>query len=448
MSQHIQPTPGASTRPRSRPRRTWRTLVALLIVILLAIGTALLLAKCAGGASSTPGGAGGRGGRGANITVGIATATLGDVPITVTALGTVTPEATVSVVSRVTGQLEQVRFVEGQMVRRGQPLAQVDPAPFQAALNQVRGQLARDQASLADAQLDLKRYEALITQNSIAGQTRDTQAALVKQDLGVVAADTGAVETARLNLQWTGIVSPVAGRVGIRQIDAGNQVSANGATPIAIVTQIDPIDVIFAVPESAIAGIVRHANFGANLPVTAYDRSGGQVLAQGSLATLDNVIDTTTGTVKGKARFTNPGGALFPNQFVNVTVLVDTLKNQVIVPSTAVRHGPDGDFVWVLQPDKTVKQTPVTSGPATAETTSIAAGLSAGETVSTDGGDRLTDGASVNLPSGRGASAGGAAAGAAPAAAGAHSGGHHKHGGATNSATNGASGGAGGGGGG
>jgi membrane fusion protein, multidrug efflux system len=455
MSQTIQPIPGSSTRPRSRPRRTWRTLVGLVIVVLLAIGAALLLAKCAAGTSST----GGLGARGrANITVGTATATLGDVPITVTALGTVTPEATVSVVSRVTGQLNQVRFIEGQMVRRGQPLAQIDPAPFQAALNQAVGQLARDQASLADAQLDLKRYDALVAQNSISGQTRDTQAALVKQDQGVVAADKGAVAAARLNLQWTSIASPVAGRVGIRQIDPGNQISANGATPIAIVAQIDPIDVIFAVPESAIAGIVRHPNFGAGLPVTAYDRAGGQVLAQGSLATLDNVIDTTTGTVKGKARFANPGGALFPNQFVNVTVLVDTLQNQVIVPTTAIRHGPQGDFVWVLQPDKTVKQTPVTSGPGTAETTSVSSGLAAGATVITDGGDRLTDGASVNLPSQKSganasSSGGGAASGAAPTAgapttgakAGAH---HHKGGGATNSAqksTGSASGGGGGG---
>lgn len=438
MSQNIQPIPGASTRPRSRPRRTWRTLVGLVIVVLLAIGAALLLAKCAAGTPSTQGGFGGRGR--ANITVGIATATLGDVPITVTALGTVTPEATVSVVSRVTGQLTQVRFVEGQMVRRGQPLAQIDPAPFQAALNQASGQLARDEASLADARLDLKRYIALVAQNSIATQTRDTQAALVKQDEGTVANDKGAVDAARLNLQWTSIVSPVAGRVGIRQIDPGNQVSANGTTPIAIVTQIDPIDVIFAVPESAIAGIVSHPDFGAGLPVTAYDRAGGKVLAQGSLATLDNVIDTTTGTVKGKARFANPGGALFPNQFVNVTVLIDTLKNQVIVPTTAIRHGPQGDFVWVLQPDKTVKQTPVTSGPGTAETTSVSSGLSAGETVITDGGDRLTDGASVNLPSGH-AGASGAATGASPAAAGAHAGGHHKGGGATNSATAGGGGG-------
>ncbi len=403
MSQTIQPIPGASPRPRRRS--ALRTLVGIGAVIVIAIGAAILLAKCA---SSGGGGPTGFGRRGANITVGVATATLGDMPITVSALGTVTPVATVSVVSRVTGQLDQVRFSEGQMVRRGDVLAQIDPAPFEAALSQAEGTLARDEATLAGAQRDLARYQTLLAQNSIARQTVEDEVATVKQDEGVVAADEGAVGTARLNLQWSRITSPVAGRVGIRQIDPGNQVSANGTTPIAIVTQIDPIDVIFAVPEDAIGQIVRHPNFGAGLPVTAFDRAGGEAIAQGSLATLDNVIDTTTGTVKGKARFANPSGALFPNQFVNVTVLVDTLKNQVIVPATAIRHGPQGDFVWVLQPDKTVKQTPVTSGPGTGETTSIVSGLSAGQTVITDGGDRLTDGASVNLPNQLGGPAGAA----------------------------------------
>jgi len=291
------------------------------------------------------------------------------------------------------------------MVRRGDVLAVIDPAPFQAALSQAQGTLAHDQALLADARLDLNRYNTLVAQHSIATQTRDTQAALVKQDEGLVASDQGTVATARLNLQWSRIVAPVAGRVGIRQIDAGNQISANGSTPIAVVTQIDPIDVIFAVPEDAIPSIVRHPNFGAGLPVTAYDRAGGAAIGTGSLATIDNVVDTTTGTVKGKARFGNPAGALFPNQFVNITVLVDTLKNQVIVPTTAVRHGPNGDFVWVAQAQQggkadqaTVKSTPVKAGPGTGETTSIASGLSAGETVITDGGDRLRDGATVTLP--------------------------------------------------
>jgi multidrug efflux system membrane fusion protein len=407
--------------------------MAIVLVIAVAVGVGLLLSKCAAG--SQPASPFGRGGR-PTVTVGIAQATVGDVPITVTALGTVTPEATVSVISRVTGELQQVRFTEGQMVRRGDVLAQVDPAPFQAALAQAQGSLAHDEASLADAELDLKRYNTLVAQNSIATQTRDTQAALVKQDQGLVAADKGAVDTARLNLQWSRIISPVAGRVGIRQVDAGNQISANGSTPIAVVTQIDPIDVIFAIPEDAIPSIVRHPDFGAGLPVTAYDRTGGAAIGTGSLATIDNVVDTTTGTVKGKARFGNPTGALFPNQFVNITVLVDTLKNQIMVPTTAVRHGPSGDFVWVLQEDKTVKQTAVTTGPGTAETTSIVSGLSAGETVVTDGGDRLRDGASVTLPRGATGASGGAG------------GAHGKGGGAKRGAPGGASqgGGAGGGG--
>jgi multidrug efflux system membrane fusion protein len=404
MSQPIQPTAGQTPRPRRR--RTWRTLLAVVVVVAVAVGVGVLLSKCAAG--SQPASPFGRGGR-PTVTVGIAQATTGDVPITVTALGTVTPEATVSVISRVTGELQQVRFTEGQMVKRGDVLAQVDPAPFQAALAQAQGSLAHDEASLADAELDLKRYNTLVAQNSIATQTRDTQAALVKQDQGLVASDKGAVDTARLNLQWSRIVSPVAGRVGIRQVDAGNQISANGSTPIAVVTQIDPIDVIFAVPEDAIPSIVRHPDFGAGLPVTAYDRTGGAAIGTGSLATIDNVVDTTTGTVKGKARFGNPTGALFPNQFVNITVLVDTLKNQIMVPTTAVRHGPSGDFVWVLQQDKTVKQTAVTTGPGTAETTSIVSGLSAGDTVVTDGGDRLRDGASVTLPRGATGATGGAA---------------------------------------
>ncbi len=394
MSQTIQPNAGPAPRPRRR--RTWRTLVGIALVVVVAIGAALLLARCAAGGAGQ-GGAFGGGAR-PTITVGVAQATLGDVPINVTALGTVTPEATVSVISRVTGQLSAVRFTEGQMVRRGDVLAVVDPAPFQAALDQAKGALARDAASLAGAQTDLARYKTLLAQNSIARQTEEDQAATVKQDEGLVASDKGAVATAQLNLTWSRIVSPVSGRVGIRQIDAGNQISANSTTPIAVVTQMDPIDIIFAVPEDAIPSIVRHPDFGAGLPVTAYGRTGGGVLAQGSLATIDNVIDTTTGTVKGKARFANPSGALFPNQFVNVTVLVDTLKNQVIVPTTAIRHGPQGDFVYVLQPDDTVKVTPVKSGPGTGETTSIASGLAAGQTVITEGGDRLRDGAAVTLP--------------------------------------------------
>ncbi|MGH6970815.1 MAG: efflux RND transporter periplasmic adaptor subunit, partial [Caulobacteraceae bacterium] len=312
MSHTIQPQAPASPTPRRRGG--WRTLLVILVVVAIAVIVAVLLARWASGA----GGAAGRRFVRPTVTVGIAKATLGQMPITVSALGTVTPEQTVSVISRVTGQLQAVRFTEGQMVRKGEALAQIDPAPFQAALAQAQGALAHDEATLAGAKLDLARYRTLVAQNSIARQTEEDQAATVKTEEGQVAADKAAAQTARINLDWTRIASPIAGRVGLRQIDAGNQVSANGTTPIAVVTQIDPIDVIFAVPESAIPSIVSHPDFGRGLPVTAYGRGGTTVIAKGSLATIDNVVDTTTGTVKGKARFANPTAALFPNQFVNV----------------------------------------------------------------------------------------------------------------------------------
>ena len=402
MSQTIQPPAGPAPRPRRRfwpSWRSWRTLVGIAVVIAVAIGLAVLLTRCVASGGQTGGFAAGR--NRPTITVGVAKATLGDVPITVSALGTVTPEATVSVISRVTGQINAVNFTEGQLVGKGYVLATIEPAPFQAALDQAKGTLAQAEAALAGAKVDLDRYARLMAQNSVAKQTYDDQIATVRQAQGTVAADKGAVATAQVNLNWTRLTSPVGGRVGLRQIDAGNQVTANSTTPIAVVTQLDPIDVIFAVPEDAIASISRHPNFGAGLPVTAYDRTGGAALAQGSLATIDNVIDTTTGTVKGKARFANPNAALFPNQFVNVTVLVDTLKSQVVVPTTAIRHGPQGDFVYVLQPDSTVKVRQVKAGPGTGESTSIASGLAAGETVITEGGDRLRDGAPVTLPHNR-----------------------------------------------
>jgi multidrug efflux system membrane fusion protein len=289
-----------------------------------------------------------------------------------------------------------VAFKEGQIVRRGQLLAQIDPRPFQVALDQARGTLLHDQALLTNAEVDLKRYSLLHAQDSISGQTYDTQAALVRQDEGTVATDRAAVANARLNLSFTRITAPVAGRIGLRQVDPGNLITANQATPFTVVTQLDPITVVFSAPESQIGPIAAHG--AAGLPVTAYDRAGGAVLAQGTLATLDNLIDPTTGTVKAKASFANPGGGLFPNQFVNVVLLVDTLKNQIVIPTTAVRHGPQGDFVWLLQADKTVKSGVVKIGPGTAETVSVVSGLSVGQSVITDGGDRLRNGAKVVLP--------------------------------------------------
>ncbi|HEY2178312.1 MAG TPA: efflux RND transporter periplasmic adaptor subunit [Caulobacteraceae bacterium] len=401
MSETYPPPP----RPpyRRAPRRSrLRTPVSIVVVILLALALAALLTFCVaqgGGGAGRGGRGGGRGGPGGGrpaITVGVAKAVSGDIPITISALGTVTPLATVSVNARVSGMLDKVNFREGQIVRKGQLLAQIDPRPFQAAVGQAKGTLAHDEALLANARVDLARYAKLHAEDSIAAQTYDTQAALVRQDAATVVSDKANVESAALNLSFTHIVAPIGGRVGLRQIDPGNQITANEATPFAVVTQVDPITVIFSVPESAIGPIERQG--GAGLATTALDRAGGTALAQGRLATLDNLIDTTTGTVKARSVFRNAGSALFPNQFVNVTLLVDTLHNQVVVPTTAVRHGPQGDFVWVLQPDQTVKSRPVKVGPGTAETISIVSGLAIGETVITDGGDRLKEDAKVVLP--------------------------------------------------
>jgi multidrug efflux system membrane fusion protein len=381
-------------------------MIAIGGVILAAVALAIALTFCArqsGGPSAARGGGAGGGGFGGPggrpaITVGVSKAVAGAMPIEINALGTVTPLANVNVNARVSGMLDSVAFREGQLVRAGQLLAQIDPRPFQVALQQATAQLAHDQALLRDAQLDLNRYRTLKSQDSIAGQQVDTQAALVGQYQATIAADQAAVDNARLNLSFTRIASPVSGRVGLRQIDPGNQITANSSTPIVVVTEISPISVIFSLPEGDIPAVTHNARGGAGLSVTALDRAGGTVLAHGALTTLDNLIDTTTGTVKARAQFANADGALFPNEFVNVTILVDTLQDQVIVPTTAIRHGPQGDFVWVLQPDQTVRMRPVTVGPGTPETVSVASGLHVGETVITEGGDRLRDGGKVVLP--------------------------------------------------
>ncbi|HEY1879949.1 MAG TPA: efflux RND transporter periplasmic adaptor subunit [Caulobacteraceae bacterium] len=400
MSDYSPYSAAPSGRP-ARRRRPGRTLIAIVVVIAIAVAIAALLTFCtmqsgkAGGRGGRGGFGGGAGGRPA-ITVGVAKAVAGDIPIQVSALGAVTPVATVSVNARVSGELTRIAFREGQMVRKGQLLAQIDPRPFQAALDQSIGTLGHDEANLAGAQRDLARYARLHAQDSIAAQTYDDQVATVKQDTGLVESDRAAVDGARLNLAFSRIIAPISGRVGLRQIDPGNQISANQATPFTVVTQMDPITVIYSVPEDDIGPIEKQG--GAGLTTSVYDRAGGNLLATGKLATLDNLIDTTTGTVKARSVFPNAGGKLFPNQFVNVTLLVDILKNQVTVPTTAVRHGPQGDFVWVLQSDQTVTARPVKVGPATSETVSIASGLNLGETVITDGGDRLKEGAKVVLP--------------------------------------------------
>ncbi len=375
-------------------------LAALALVIWLAVALVHGAGKGGGGAGGGGFGGGGRRGRGAT-TVGVATATLADVPVTLDGLGTVTPAATVTVSPQVSGVITEILYKEGQTVKKGQALAVIDPRPLRMQLLQAQGNLTRDEAQLANARLLLERDRTLLAQDSIARQDVDTQAALVKQLEGTVTTDKAAVGTAQLNLGYSRVTAPVSGRVGLRVVDVGNFISAGSSTGIAVITEVSPIDVQFTVPQDDVPRLEAQARQ-ATLAATAYDRTKTTVLDQGQFSTLDNRVDATTGTVKAKARFPNTRGTLFPSQFVNVRVALQTLHNVVVVPVTAVRTGPSGDFVWKLNADRTVSLRKVTRGPGTPTATSIVQGLYAGERVITEGGDRLTDGASVQLPGDRG----------------------------------------------
>jgi multidrug efflux system membrane fusion protein len=311
--------------------------------------------------------------------------------------------------------ITKILFKEGQTVRKGEALAEIDPRPLREQLNQALGNQTRDEAQLANARLVLQRDQTLLAQDSIARQDVDTQAALVKQLEGTAMTDKAAEGTARLNLAYTRISAPVGGRIGLRTVDEGNLVSSGDATGIAVITQTEPIDIAFSIPQDRLPAIQARVASGAQLPVAAYDRTRTNKLDGGVFSTFDNLVDTTTGTVRAKARFKNEGGALFPNQFVNVRLLLDTVKGAVVVPITALRNGRDGDYVYVLQPDRTVQQRTVTRGQATVDSVSITAGLQAGEQVITEGADRLKDGARVTLSADRAASGAQGASGPAGA---------------------------------
>jgi multidrug efflux system membrane fusion protein len=330
--------------------------------------------------------------------VGVARAINGDINVTLNALGTVTPLATATVRPQVGGMLIKLNFTEGQMVQAGDTLAQIDPRPYQAALDQARGQLARDSASLANAKVDLARYQALMAQNAIAQQQVATQAATVKSDEGIVVADQAAVESARINLGYTNIVSPVTGRAGIHLVDIGNIVQAGQSNGIVVVTQLQPMSVIFTIPEDNVSQVMARMGGGAVLPVDAYDRSQTTKIASGTLSAVDTVVDPTTGSVKLRALFDNKDSKLFPNQFVNARLLVDTLHNQTVIPVAAIQRGADGSFVFVVTPDKTVTQRTVKTGVQDGNNIQILSGIKAGDTVVVDGADRLRDGADVEIP--------------------------------------------------
>ncbi|WP_429295768.1 MdtA/MuxA family multidrug efflux RND transporter periplasmic adaptor subunit [Paraburkholderia atlantica] len=424
--------PGAVKRHRGRT-------VALIVAALVVLGVVLWRwhpwgspgsgPSAPGAASGARSGRLGRGGPNAMANmpqpVHVAAATQGEMPVVLTALGTVTPLATVTVLPQLSGVLQDVYFKEGQMVKKGDVLAQIDPRPYEISLRNAEGTLVRDQALLATARLDLKRYQTLLAQDSIASQQVDTQASLVRQYEGTVKADQANVDSFKLDLVYARITAPVSGRVGLRQVDPGNYVTSGLANGIVVITQLDPISVLFTTSEDNLQQIIQHTRNGESLSATAYDRSNTHPLEVGSLKTMDNQIDTTTGTIKLRAIFENKDNGLFPNQFVNTRLLVDTIKDAVIVPTSAVLNGSQGTFVYIVKPDNTVTVRQVKVGPVDGERTSIQSGLAVGERVVIDGSDRLREGSKITIPAERPRGASGAHGASAPAAA---SGAHERRG--------------------
>jgi multidrug efflux system membrane fusion protein len=339
----------------------------------------------------------GQGGAAGPIAVLATKVQAGDLSVSLNGLGTVTPLATVTVRPQLSGYLTAVNFTEGQMVQKGDFLAQIDPRPYQIALEQAQGQLARDQALLQNATLDLARYQKLTQQDSIARQQLDTQASLVQQYRGTILSDQAAVDTAKLDLDYCHITAPITGRVGLRQVDPGNYVQTGDATGLVIINQIQPITVIFTIPEDNIPMVQTEFQAGHTLQTTAFDRSATIKLGTGTLSTLDNQIDTTTGTVKLRAQFDNDNSALFPNQFVNVTLLVRTEHAEAIVPSAAIQNGTKGAYVYLVKNGNTVAVTNVKTGITSGDNVAVLSGLSAGDQVVVDGVDQLKDGSKVTV---------------------------------------------------
>ncbi len=340
---------------------------------------------------------GGRFPQGALQSVGAATVATGNIREIVNALGTVTPIATVTVQTQINGQLTDVGFTEGQLVKKGDFLAQIDARPYQILKEQYEGQLAHDEGLLAQAQMDLTRYQTLAQQNSIAKQQAEDQVFIVQQYKGSVQQDQGLVDAEALNISYCHIVSPVTGRVGLRLVDPGNYVQTTSSTGIAVITQLQPITVIFSIPEDDLPEIMPQLNAGTALTATAYDRANIHELATGQVSAVDNQIDVTTGTVKVRAQFDNVDNALFPSQFVNARLLVKTLQNVVTVPTSAIQRGSPGAYVYVINSDSTVSVRQIKTGPVDGNLTAVDSGLSAGDRVVIDGTDRLRDGLRVSV---------------------------------------------------
>jgi multidrug efflux system membrane fusion protein len=382
--------------PIIKPRRggRFRTVIGLVVLIAVVVGAYLIYRSI-----YTPQpAAGARNQQAAAQSVGVATIGQGDIRVVVNALGTVTPIATVTVQTQISGQLMEVGFIEGQLVKKGDFLAQIDPRPYELLQAQYEGQLARDQGLLAQAQVDLARYQKLTEQNSIARQQYEDQIYIVQQDQGIVKLDQAQVDQQKLNVLYCRIVSPVTGRVGLRLVDPGNYVQTSTSTGFAVITQLQPITVIFPIPEDDLPDIVPGLNAGSTFQVEAFDRANVKSLAIGRVIALDSQIDTTTGTVKVRAQFDNSDYALFPNQFVNAQLLVKTLTNVVTVPTAAIQRGAPGAYVYIVNADNTVSVRPIKIGPTDGPMAAVTSGLSPGERVVVDGTDRLRDGARVIVP--------------------------------------------------
>ncbi len=387
---HDKPGRGSANRT---PRWLWIVAVSALVAAGIAIWyrTTQTAAPTAA-ANARPDAAAAR-----TIPVVAAPAKKGGIDVYLNALGTVTPRNIVVVKPRVDGQLMRVAFQEGQIVKAGDLLAEIDPRPFQVQLTQAKGQLAKDQAQLKNAQLDLERYRTLLAQDSISKQQVDTQEALVRQFEGTVQSDQGAIDSAGLQLTYSRVTAPITGRVGLRQVDPGNIVHASDANGLVVIAELQPVNVLYPIPEDNVPRVMRRLASGEAVVVDAWDRDQKVKLATGKLVTIDNQIDTATGTVKLKAEFPNDDLALFPNQFVNVRMLVQTLPDATLVPSAAIQRGAPGTFVYVVKDDGSVTVTPVKLGPVQGEVTAVESGLAPGDMVVVDGTDKLREGAKVEL---------------------------------------------------
>jgi membrane fusion protein, multidrug efflux system len=370
-------------------------LIGCLVVIFIFLGVYLLRARSGDAQPALNNRRSGS--RAQAVPVLTAKAQAGAINDYLTGLGTVTPLSTVTVKSRVDGQLIRVLYREGQIVRAGELLAEIDPRPFQVQLDQAEGVLARDQALLTNAQADLERYKTLFAQDSVPKQQLDTQQSLVRQYEAALRSDQAQVDNAKLQLVYCRISAPSSGRVGLRLIDAGNMVHASDANGLVVITQLQPITVLFTIPEVSLPPVMAKLKAGARLAVEAYDQERKQKLATGILLTIDNQIDPTTGTVKLKAEFDNADGALFPNQFVNARLLVNTIENAILIPNAAIQHSPRSAYVYVVKPDNSVEARNVEVKLTEGDKTAIASGLASGETVVIDGIDKLQPGANVSV---------------------------------------------------